>query len=70
MAKRPTRNARMKGQDVEEQGRVSRFKCLCYQKIIIKSIMQNIIGNAAAGRADSEMNANKCIPIILFNFTG
>lgn len=42
MVKGPTRNTKMKEWDVREQGKVSRFKCLCYQKIIIKSIMQNI----------------------------
>lgn len=46
---------------------MSRFKCLFYQKIIIKSI---IVGNATAGRTEPDINGNKCIPIILLNFTG
>lgn len=28
------------------------------------------IGNAKAGRTEPDINANKCIPIILLNFTG
>lgn len=65
MAKRPTKNARIKGQELNEQGKVSRFKCLCYQNIRIR---EKIIRSAKAGGKDSTINANKCIPIILLNF--
>lgn len=32
--------------------------------------MQNIVGNAKAGKTEPDINGNKCIPIILLNFTG